>query len=210
VNNAGVSGVMIDAEAFTSLNLKAGEVVGSKSDLAKKVMRQTYETAEGCLQTNYYGPKQLTQALIPLLLQSSSARIVNISSTLGQLKNVKNEWANKVLSDVDGLSEEKVDEVVKKFLKDAKEDLLEEEGWLNLSAYIVSKAALNAYSRILAKKFTAFRVNAVSPGFCKTDLSHNNGQFTAEEGARGPVRMALIPADGSSGKFFYQMEESAF
>ncbi|KAK2978050.1 hypothetical protein RJ640_001012 [Escallonia rubra] len=92
---------------------------------------------------------------------------------------------------------------------DAKEDLLEKEGWLNLSAYIVSKAALNAYSRILAKKFTAFRVNAVSPGFCKTDLSHNNGQFTAEEGARGPVRMALIPADGPSGKFFYQMEESA-
>ncbi|KAL7167493.1 hypothetical protein ACSBR2_038037 [Camellia fascicularis] len=184
VNNAGVSGVIMDAVSFTSLKLKSGEIVGEKAEMAKKVIKQTYETAEGCLRTNYYGPKQLSQALIPLLQLSGSARIVNVSSGLGQLKNVTNEWAREVLSDVDGLTEEKVDEVVSQYLQDAKEDLLESKGWSVLSAYVVSKAALNAYTRVLAKKFPNFGINSVTPGFCKTDLSFNNGQYTAEEGLK--------------------------
>ncbi|KAL7261843.1 hypothetical protein ACSBR1_000274 [Camellia fascicularis] len=94
MNNAGVSGVIMDAESFTSLKLKSGEV-----------SRFTYEIAEGCLRTNYYGPKQLSQALIPLLWLSSSARIINVSSGLGQLKNVTNEWTTEVLSDINGLTE---------------------------------------------------------------------------------------------------------
>ncbi|KAL7167476.1 hypothetical protein ACSBR2_038020 [Camellia fascicularis] len=110
VNNAGVSGVIMDAESFTSLKLKSGEVRRLK--WKKKVIKQTYEAAEGCLRTNYYGPKQLSQALISFLQLSGSARIVNVSSSLGQLKNVTNEWAREALSDVDGLTEEKVDEVV--------------------------------------------------------------------------------------------------
>ncbi|KAM7531292.1 hypothetical protein LguiB_034702 [Lonicera macranthoides] len=211
VNNAAVTGVITDAEAFSSLNLKAGEVVGAKASLAKNVMQQTYETAEGCLRTNYYGPKQLTQALIPLLLLSNSARIVNISSALGQLKNVSNERATKVLGDVDGLTEERVDEIVRGFLEDAKQDLLEKKGWpITLSAYILSKAVLNAYTRILAKKYTSFCINAVSPGFVKTDMSHNNGHYTVEEGARGPVMMALVPDGGPSGCFFFQTQQSNF
>ncbi|KAL7167480.1 hypothetical protein ACSBR2_038024 [Camellia fascicularis] len=84
----GINGVIVDAEAFASLNLKDGEVMGAKAHLAKKAMKETYETVEGCLRTNYYGPKQLTQALLPLLQLSNSTRIVNVSSTLGQLKVV--------------------------------------------------------------------------------------------------------------------------
>ncbi|THG10562.1 hypothetical protein TEA_005647 [Camellia sinensis var. sinensis] len=82
VNNAGVNGVIMDAESFTSLKLKFGE----KAEMAKKVIKQTYETAEGRLRTNYYRHKQLSQALIPLLRLSGSARIVNVLSSLGQLK----------------------------------------------------------------------------------------------------------------------------
>jgi len=48
-----------------------------------------------------------------------------------------------VLSDVDNLTEEKVDEIVKKFLSDFKEGSLESKGWPRyLGAYIVSKTAL--------------------------------------------------------------------
>lgn len=211
VNNAGISGVIVDEDWFRSLNLKAGEVVGARAEQAKKVALQTYETAEGCLQTNYYAPKQVTQALVPLLLQSSSARIVNISSQLGQLKYVLNERATKILSDVVGLTQERVDEVVNGFLEDAKEDSLDKKGWpVTLSAYIVSKAALNAYSRILAKQFPSFCVNAVTPGFVKTDINFNSGTFTVEEGARGPVMLALVPDGGPSGRFFNQMKEETF
>ncbi|KAJ0046517.1 hypothetical protein Pint_03838 [Pistacia integerrima] len=33
--------------------------------------------------------------------------------------------------------------------------------------------------------------DSVNPGFVRTDLSHNLGQFTVEEGARGPVMLAF-------------------
>lgn len=96
--------------------------------------------------------------------------------------------ATKVLSDVDELTEERVDEVVHGFLEDAKEDLLDKKRWpATLSAYIVSKAALNAYSGILAKEFPSFCVNAVTPGLVKTDMNFNSGMLTVVEGARGPV-----------------------
>lgn len=121
---------------------------------------------------------------------------------------LSNERAKEVLSNVDDLSEEKIDDVVKGFLEDAKEGLLETKGW-PLSAYVVSKAVLNAYTRILAKKIPKICINAVSPGFVKTDLNYNSGELTVEEGARGPVMLALAPA-GGSGLFFDQLELSSF
>ena len=55
----------------------------------KKVKKQTYQTTDDCLRTNYYGTKQVSKTLISLLL-SNLGRIVNVSSALGQLK-VQNE-----------------------------------------------------------------------------------------------------------------------
>ena len=124
---------------------------------------------------------------------------------------LSNEKAKDVLSNVDDRTEEKIDQVVKRFLEDAKEGLLENNGWpVNFSAYVVSKAALNAYTRILAKKIPKISINAVSPGFVKTDLNFNTGELTVEEGARGPVMLALAPDGGPSGLFFDQMELSTF
>ena len=101
--------------------------------------------------------------------------------------------------------------MVRAFLEDLKEDLLEIKGWpINFSAYIVSKAALNGYTRILAKKFPNIATNAVCPGYVKTDLNHNCGMLSVEEGARGPVRLALFPNGGASGLFYDQMEVSTF
>lgn len=116
-----------------------------------------------------------------------------------------------MLSDVDSLTEEVVDEVVTGFLRDVKDGSLEEKGWtVQLSAYIVSKAVINAYTRILANKYPSFRINAVNPGFTKTDMTLQKGKYMVEEGARGPVWLALIPDEGPSGRFFFQMEETAF
>ncbi|KAK1559480.1 hypothetical protein Q3G72_014988 [Acer saccharum] len=206
VNNAGVSGTIADAEAFTCLNLKNNEILGAKADMAKQILKQ-----EVCLRTNYYGTKQVTQAFIPLLLQSHSPRIVNVSSTLGQLQFLSNERAKEVLSNVNDQTEEKIDQVVKRFLEDAKEGLLENNGWpVKFPAYVVSKATLNAYTRILANKLPKISINAVSPGYVKTDLNFNKGELTVEEGAKGPVMLALAPDGGPSGLFFDQMELSTF
>lgn len=124
---------------------------------------------------------------------------------------ISNERAKEALGAVDGLTEEKVDEVLQWFLKDFKEDLLEPNGWPTFfSAYTVSKAALNAYARIIAKKFPTFRINCVCPGFVKTDINCNTGVLTVEEGAKGPVMLALLPDGGPTGLFFNQMEVSTY
>ncbi|CAL5437373.1 unnamed protein product [Camellia sinensis] len=206
VNNAAISGSIIDEEAQKRLN----QIVSSNLK-AEKFIKQSYEMGEACLGTNYYGVKLVTEELIPLLQLSDSAKIVNVSSTMGQLEVVLNEKAKKELSDTDSLTEEKVEEVLKRYLEDLKEDLLETKGWpVNFSAYIMSKAALNAYTRVLAKKYPNIAINAVSPGFVKTDLNHHRGILTVEQGAKGPVMLALLPNGGPSGLFYDQMEVSTF
>ncbi|MCI02224.1 (+)-neomenthol dehydrogenase-like, partial [Trifolium medium] len=92
-------------------------------DDRRKAVTQTYELAKECLQTNYYGTKITTESLLPLLQLSDSPRIVNVSSSLGQLdlESIPNDGLKSFFSDADNLTEEKVDEVLKKFLKDFKE-----------------------------------------------------------------------------------------
>lgn len=57
------------------------------TNLVQGVMKQTYEKAEECLSTNYYGVKRVTEALLPLLqLSPGGARIVNVSSLRSELR----------------------------------------------------------------------------------------------------------------------------
>ena len=84
------------------------------------------------------------------------------------------------------------------FLEDFKANLLEAHGWPTggSSAYKVAKAALNAYTRILAKKYPILHINYLTPGYVKTDIYMHMGVLTLEEGARNPVKVALLPDDG--------------
>ncbi len=136
---------------------------------------------------------------------------IKISYLCFVFQYISNENARKKLGDVDGLTEEKVDEVVEGFLEDVKENLIEVKGWpILFSAYCVSKAALNGYTRVLAKKHPKIAINAVNPGYTSTDLNYNAGFLTIEEGAKGPVILALIPEGGPSGLFYDQTEVSTF
>jgi (+)-neomenthol dehydrogenase len=109
------------------------------------------------------------------------------------------------------LTEERLDGLVESFLNDFREEKHEENGWpARGSAYTVSKVALSAYTRILAKKYPTICINSVDPGFVKTDLNWNTGSRTVEEGAKGPVMLALLPNDSPSGLFYCQTELSSF
>ncbi|PNX75564.1 (+)-neomenthol dehydrogenase [Trifolium pratense] len=175
------------------------------------LLTENEELTEACLKTNYYGPKGLTKALIPLLQFSNSPRIVNVSSTMGRLEIIPNGWPKEVLSDVQNLTEEKIDNVVNEFFKDFKEGSLETKGWpLIVSAYSVSKAALSAYTRILAKKYPSICSNAICPGYVKTDINSNTGTLTPYEGAEPIVRLALLPDGSPSGLFFSRYEDKPF
>ncbi|KAK4418675.1 (+)-neomenthol dehydrogenase [Sesamum alatum] len=205
VNNAGIGGVTVDSDVVRAVDGAGSEIAAGVN--RTEVVTQTYDSAAECFQTNYYGAKRMAVALLPLLQLSDSPRIVNVSSLLGKLKNLPNEWAKGVLKDVENLTEERIDQVLNEFLKDFKEGCLEAKGWS--SAYMVSKAAMNAYTRILAKKYPSFQINSVCPGYVKTDINFNTGYLTVEEGAESLVRLAVFPDDGPSGLFFDRKEVSS-
>ncbi|KAI3957209.1 hypothetical protein MKW98_012084 [Papaver atlanticum] len=186
VNSAGIYGAITDAAENQNL---------------KQMIRETYESAEECVHTNYYGVKLVTKSLIPLLQLSDSPRIVNVSSSIGELKNISNEKALEILSDEDGLKEE----------NDFKEDLLELNRWPTyIPAYTISKACLNAYTRILVKEFPTFRINCLCPGYVNSYLNYNTGVITTAEGAEKVVNLALVPDDGPSVFYFTNGEVSPY
>ncbi|RZC57492.1 hypothetical protein C5167_004799 [Papaver somniferum] len=213
VNNAGILGAITDEAGFMVMLQDLEAMVAPEEDQnknkpnLKEVITETYELAEQCVQKNYFGVKSVTRALIPLLQLSGSQKIVNVTSTMGMLEFVSNENALEILSDGDGLKEESVD----MFVKDFKGDILESKGWPScLPAYTVSKASLNAYTRILAKQFPTFRVNCPCPGWVKTDICFNSGVSTTTEAAERIVNLALVPDDGPTGLYFSNGEVTLF
>jgi NAD(P)-dependent dehydrogenase (short-subunit alcohol dehydrogenase family) len=84
-------------------------------------------------------------------------------------------------------------------------------GWS--PGYRVSKAALNAMTRILSTELaeTGVKVNSACPGFVNTDMG---GQFGAtkpvDEAAAGIVWLATLPDDGPTGGFFRDGKPVAF
>lgn len=148
VNNAGI----VDAED--------GPPTTAAPDAARRIM-----------ETNFVGTLAVTQAMLPLLLRSVAARIVNLSSSLGSLA-VNGDPTSPYYS-------------------------------ARLLGYNASKAALNMLTVQLAQELrdTPHVINSVSPGYVKTDLTGHNGFMTPEEGARLPVRYALLGDDAVSGRF---------
>ncbi|XP_047313554.1 (+)-neomenthol dehydrogenase-like [Impatiens glandulifera] len=213
VNNAGQSGVHVDEDALRAMNIDPSLwLSGKATDLVQDVIKTTYASAEQCLKTNYYGCKNLAKSLLPMLeLSTSGGRIVNVSSLRGELRRVTNEEIRKELGDVENLTEEKIDRIVENFLEDVKDGGLERNGWNKmLPAYSVSKVTLNAYTRVLAKKYPRMKINCVHPGYVNTDLNWRTGTMTVEEGSQGPVKLALLQEDGPTGCYFDQTEVAEF
>ncbi|MEV4260324.1 SDR family oxidoreductase [Kribbella sp. NPDC049584] len=70
-------------------------------------------------------------------------------------------------------------------------------------AYNTSKSAVNAVTVAFASELreTPIKVNAVNPGFTKTDMSPS-AERTAAQGAAVVVRYATLTADGPTGGFY--------
>jgi NAD(P)-dependent dehydrogenase (short-subunit alcohol dehydrogenase family) len=72
-------------------------------------------------------------------------------------------------------------------------------------AYSMSKAALNAFTRILSATCQGRGVlaNAVDPGWVRTDMGGPSAPRSVEQGADTIVWLATLPDNGPSGRFFH-------
>ena len=72
-------------------------------------------------------------------------------------------------------------------------------------AYSMSKAALNAFTRILAETYRGdgVLVNCVDPGWVRTDMGGSSAPRSVEEGADTIVWLATLPDSGPTGGFFH-------
>jgi NAD(P)-dependent dehydrogenase (short-subunit alcohol dehydrogenase family) len=145
----------------------------SVADYAKTTRPSNVSLAEmrAVWDTNVFGVLAVYQAMLPLLRAAPQARIVNVSSGVGSLT--------------------------------AAADPAYPWRAIFGPVYPASKTALNALTLAMALELEAegIKVNAVSPGFTKTNLNNYAGTETLEEGAREAVRVALLGPDGPTGTF---------
>jgi NAD(P)-dependent dehydrogenase (short-subunit alcohol dehydrogenase family) len=79
----------------------------------------------------------------------------------------------------------------------------------SMPAYNVSKAALNAITRVLADDLdgSGILVNSVCPGWVRTDMGGSSAPRSVEEGAASVLWAALLPDDGPTGGFYRDGEQ---
>lgn len=123
-------------------------------------------------ETNFFGVIEVTQAFIDLLKESPEPRIVNVTSGLGSL-TLHNDTTWKYYQ-------------------------------VKPASYVSSKAALNAYTIMLAYELrdTAFKVNAVDPGYTATDFNNHTGPGSVPDAAARVVKAAMLGLDGPTSQFF--------
>jgi NAD(P)-dependent dehydrogenase (short-subunit alcohol dehydrogenase family) len=155
--------------------------------------RETPEGRELTFATNVLGPYHLTTLLRPRLAQAGRARVVNVVSSFA---------SNYDVNDLD-FSRRPFD---------------------GFKAYGQSKLALRMLTWGFAARFASdgIAVNAVAPGFVRTDFNQHAKGFmasmigfsarlfavSAEKGAEGPLRAATAPElDGVTGKYFDRLDE---
>jgi NAD(P)-dependent dehydrogenase (short-subunit alcohol dehydrogenase family) len=155
--------------------------------------------ARETLATNFFGPLRVADALIPHL--RDGANLVMVSSGAGELNGFSAKLRKTFLDP--GLDRDRLVSLIEEFIADVADGSYRDKGWPG-SAYKVSKAGLNALTRILASELASrhIRVNAVCPGWVQTDMGGSYAPRSLAEGGRSIVWAALLDASGPSGGFF--------
>jgi NAD(P)-dependent dehydrogenase (short-subunit alcohol dehydrogenase family) len=130
------------------------------------------EAVRRVLDVNFFGVLAVTQAMLPIVRNSPSGRIVMISSGLGSLTwNADPKWSFAAVKPL---------------------------GYNGSKATLNMMTVQLAWEL----RDTAIKVNTVNPGYTATDLNGNKGTQTLAEGAAEAFRQALAPDDAPTGGFF--------
>ena len=164
--------------------------------------------ARKTLAANFYGARDLTDLVTPALTPALArgANIVMVSSGLGALSCLGTKLRKIFASP--RLTRDQLSEALHGFVTDVEADRHRQAGWPS-SAYNVSKVGLNALTRVLARELAdrGIRVNAVCPGWVRTNMGGNHAARGVEQGARGIVWAATLDTDGPTGGFFRDQSE---
>ncbi len=148
-------------------------------EYGKNPSQQPLDQWRQTFETNIFGMVAVTQEFLPLLRKASAASIVNVSSLLGSVGTHSD-----------------------------KESYAYSEMFKSLPAYSASKSAVNSWTVHLAFELrnTKIKVNAVHPGYTKTDMNDGAGELEISDGAKTSVMMALVNGKGPSGSYVHMDE----
>ncbi len=150
------------------------------------------------LGVNFFGALAVTEGLLPLVPDGGT--IVMVSSGMGELHAyspaIQARFADPKLT------RDQLVALVNEFIADVAAGRHTENGWPT-SAYRVSKAAINALARILARDLAPrhIRVNAACPGWVRTRMGGRSAPRSLEQGAKSIVWAATL-TDVTTGGFY--------
>ncbi|XP_023943073.1 carbonyl reductase [NADPH] 3-like [Bicyclus anynana] len=199
--------VPISVEKFANhLKQKHGGfdiLINNAAIIQKTITKTIYEEAKNVIEVNYRSLFIIEKYMFPILKQN--ARVINVSSDLGHISNLKNSyWVNR-LTKVD-VEVQDIDDFVDWFLSSVKNGTLKEEDFA-VTAYLsyrMSKVAVCALTRVQCRKIDRnIAINSLHPGFVKTDMTQNNGFMTVDQSCKTPVYLALDCDQSLKGKFIW-------
>ena len=152
------------------------------------------ENVERTLSVNLDGVAAVTAAFAPLL--GAGGRVINVSSGAGLRAAAALAPADREALEADTVADIRAAAARLAYTAD-------------IAVYGLSKAAVNAYTKLAARTYPALRVNACSPGFCRTEIAGPNADYSEREpkapalGADVVVKLLFDDAlSHNTGKFF--------
>lgn len=159
----------------------------------------TYDKALEGMNTNYFGPMNLTEKLLPLFKESATkACIINMSSLGGFLANVKDKKIQQALSDPNTFDQAFLNSIAQSYIS-ACHSNSEDVHQYGASCYIVSKVLLNAYTRLLAKAFPTLSVHCVHPRLVDTRLLEEYIEAMTPKGFQEQIANGFLGREGIVG-----------